>query len=377
MKSVWDRLKQARRKDDPTPRRQNGRAGAHIGSLDWLLEAKTDTEYRYRLQIFSAETLEPLVRRCVAQRLGLPSDRPLSRLECPRESDLKDIRSLVLERLITALYQAWASWHDGTTRCVSPIRDLEAYVRKTVDTQHADLIRTPAWRRFDYQLRRVIEQHSLLATWKGEGDRLLVGRAHWQHSSSPPVALPAPEAFLGSHGPTLRTAQSRAAVEAAVVLAVVDCAGAPLLFHDVRALLAVFYQVAEPRRSFLAEADLSLDAAENSGAGAANPVETAVLEVDRIAGIWSEIQRMPLPWRQVMILGIDDLLAYLLAQRIASPSAVATALDLTERELLELFAQVPLSDELLATRMGVVVATVRNYRWEARKALRKYLVEQE
>ena len=149
--------------------------------------------------------------------------------------------------------------------------------------------------------------------------------------------------------------------------------------HDPRrALLHLFEVLGRPVRF---DAIVTLFDDENESAPPAGA--TAVAETDTegeydrqhlLAALWQEVLQLPPLQRQALLLNLRDpegmdAIALLIMTGVTTAADLAAALHLTERQLAELWLELPLSDNAIADRLGIERQKVINLRKSARDRL--------
>ena len=147
-----------------------------------------------------------------------------------------------------------------------------------------------------------------------------------------------------------------------------------------RALLQLFERLNQPARF---DATVTLfDDEQPSAASIDPPIEIGTTQdydqQDLLRALWQEVQQLPPLQRHALLLNLRepegmDAIALLIMTGVTTAADLAATLDLTERELAELWLELPLSDNAIAIRLGIDRQKVINLRKSARERLARRL----
>lgn len=146
-----------------------------------------------------------------------------------------------------------------------------------------------------------------------------------------------------------------------------------------RALLQLFERLNQPARF---DATVTLFDNERQSATNDPPIEIdAAQDYDRqdlLRALWQEVLQLPPLQRQALLLNLRDpegmdAIALLIMTGVTTAADLAAALDMTERQLAELWLELPLSDNAIANRLGIDRQKVINLRKSARERLARRL----
>ena len=291
-------------------------------------------------EVFVQPWLVEITRRAL-QRLG------------QRESDLQeqaaDIRAEVALSLSAQLTVI-------RTRNLAPIRDLRAYLTSAVYNACFMRFRARAPRRtyLHNRLRYLLRNDARFALWESNG-RLLAGLARWRGEAQS-AALPR-MTFAPPDG-------------AAFLEKVFADTGRPVVWADLANLAADVMGANDPppevldHASEIAAPDRGLDEELDGRA--------------RLGRIWGEVQTLPAAQRAALLLNLRDprgqgVLEWIPVTGVATYAGLAACLGMSPDALGEIWNELPLDDNAIATRLGVTRQQVINLRKSARARITRRL----
>src|SRR4051812_29502743 len=275
----------------------------------------------------------PLVRRILARRLGASA------------ADLQDLEAGVLLQLLVRLRQGRA---DAT---LDAIHAFDGYVATTARhaCDHHLRAKYPLRWRLRSRILYVLTHDRQFATWKTEDGTRVCGRAGWERQS------PALQSFEGVGD--VPVGDVRALLQRAFELS-----AAPLELHDVVDAAAASWGI--PLQPVANEAQLELLPSQMPRA------DEAMDQRQRLRRAWSRICELPLRQRHALLLHMaDDGLSLFLPTAAATLRDMAAALEMPVDEFAALWNDLPLSDNVIATRLDSTRQQVINLRMAARKRL--------
>lgn len=322
-----------------------------------------------RLPEFVEQHLEPLVAASVKRRLGYFGSKGGAGVERPREVQATEVYGWACARLVARLRTLWEQ--GGRSDTGAPvIGNLARYVDAAVANGCRDYrSRHSAWRSLHLRTEQVLRRSHELTSWVlGDGETA-AGLAAWEHRGSNPVRC---ETWFASREKLLRLApwgDVHSVPFPELVVGVVRRLGGPVRLEDLLALLAALLEIQDP----LIETASSHGEGEDPLEGVADPytdVEATVLDREFLGRVWKEMIGLPYRWRAALLLGSGELASLLYLTRTAGLSQLAAALRMAPEELADLWNGLPLSEDVLADRLGITAGSVRNYRSWALKRLR-------
>lgn len=245
-----------------------------------------------------------------------------------------------------------------------PIRSLERYVAGVAMHAHANRIRErkPGRYQLEMAVRYVLQHTAGWSLWQQEIKHKIrdwwCGREEWRKEGITMCPLPAPLELPPNlrHKDELRMA----------IQFVFDTVGAPVRLDDILDRLADSWDVERAFRALpLAEAQAPTGSRET----AASEQFTRALRQH-----WVRIVRLSPRQRSVLLLHTprqeDEPLLFLFIDAGIAPEQAAASVGLAPDELPALRTGPRLTDETIATRLGITAVQVRSYRQEARRRLR-------
>jgi hypothetical protein len=318
------------------------------------------------------EEAAPLLWRAIRSQLaGVPA------------SDQEEVHAEALLRLTERLQQ----WMSGNPEV--EIESFRAYVAATGANGCRAWLRArhPERTRLQNQLRYLLRHDPELALWEGPRGGLVCGLAIWRERTFDPAGEPDPASATKLPDPRALALPGPATAVALpeLVRRLFLWRGRPWEFRDLQAAAADLLGVqdrpplslsgdgGDPEDGAGTEAQARLDPAE-SRAGAHRELEGRQF----LAALWGEVRELPIAQRRALLLNLRDdqgrdRLALLTHTGIASRSELAGLLELPERELAELWDELPLDDRTIGLRFELSSRQIINLRKSARARLARRL----
>lgn len=235
------------------------------------------------------------------------------------------------------------------------VRDFENYVATlSYNTIHDALRRAfPARARLKNRLRYALTHHPKLALWT-VNDALIGGLHEWRGATDALSAVP----------PQLAPAPDPRDTGGALVQ-LFRAIGRPVLLDGLVAAVAVLWNVADvPPR------EVSASLAESTQPDAAAQIE----DREYLIALWREIKLLRPMQRKALLLNLrsrdsEDGAWLLVLTGVAPYDELAEALEMSPRELTEIWNELPLDDLNIASRLSVTRQQVINLRKSARERL--------
>ena len=254
-------------------------------------------------------------------------------------NELEDVRANVMLRLVRRLNEV--------TRGQAVVRRFNDFVATLAFNAANDLLREhfPLRTRLKNRIRYVLSRETALDTWM-HASGIAAGFPAWNGRAPLPACPPA--------------IVPRGVLEAAIV-AVLEGTGGPVLLDDLVEAVAAAWGIAEV--SITTEADVPVQ-----------PANVALEQRHELAAIWNEIRTLPEKQRSALLLNLRDpqsgsAIELLVLTGTASIDDLAEALSMTPEELAEIWNDLPLDDQTIASRLGVQRQQVINLRRAARERL--------
>ncbi|HVG22225.1 MAG TPA: hypothetical protein VNI02_24525 [Blastocatellia bacterium] len=306
----------------------------------------------------------PVINRVIASKLNL------SRSHCDsvEGQDQADIGEEVVVQLIRRL----ALIRGGGAAMLG---NFESYVAAAAYNECSNYLRRkyPARARLKNRLRYILSHHKQLAIWQPERREWLCGFASWR--DQPPSRRSTDRLRQLSADPHSINYFSDSAQQDVlrVVKATFEFVGAPITLDGLTDVVSDILGIND--KAARSEPDEQLN-------GAADDVwpDTEALFNERIdkqaylKQVWKEIRELLPEQRVAMLLNLkdgegSDITTTLVSSGVATISEMAEALGLSVEEFLGLWNRLPLSDEEIATRLGVRAQRVSSLRQSGRRRL--------
>ena len=271
--------------------------------------------------------------------------------------DVDDIASDVQVRLITKL-------HDVAARSGEPIQDFAKYVIALTYNAVNDHLRRvfPARTQLKNRLRYVLRHDARLALWR-PATRLVCGLSSWPETAEP---LAEPE-LERDRLPPVAFDPGR---PADALVALFEHAGRAIALDDVVTFFAEIWNVVD-------RPAVTPDLLTTSPAAGVTQFETRA----DLSSLWREIQALRPMQRKALLLNLRspdavNVLATFVITGITSFEDLASALEMSERELASIWNDLPFDDLRIASILGLTRQQVINLRRSARERLGRRLALQ-
>lgn len=336
-----------------------------------LSELKTanETERQQFLHDLLLYEAAPLIRKVLRQRLGLYVNQQGVNPQQPEAENLyQDILTRLLQR-----GQDWVA--DGEKNAIYNYRNLVITI--ATNACH-DYLRTkaPNRARLKNRLRELFARHQDFKIWPGAAQEQLCGFMVWKGEHKSIDAMQQirhwqtfPDAFVVAEGDV----QSLSLTQ--LVAAVLQQAGGPVELQALTKLLTTLLQTQDHPLESLEQEQEATDWQP------IDPVTNAELRLEgqaRLQLLWEEIKQLPAQQKTAVCLSLtdqngNDLFSLLLEADAVSWTQLASDLDLSPDEFIDLLRQLPLDNAGVANYLGTTRAMVNKWRWRGMQQLRTRL----
>ena len=313
--------------------------------LTAFLEEASTVEAESLLGLLLANYAEPAIRIAVRAKLA-------GRLPDVDAADIEDVCSDAIVAVIANLREI----RDAQT---TSIRNFPGYVSVIARRCCSEFIRRkyPQFHRLRYRLRYLLETRPDLALWEDDRGEWICGLAEWRSVPGTPRALPVFDDV---------TATTPSAPLGELVPAIFRQAGGALPFDDLASMVS--------RITGVVDGNAELGAAEHIRTDSTPGADHWLEQKQWIEWLWSEIRELPAQQRAALLLHLRDdqgspAIALFPIVGVATHQDLATSMEMTEREVAEIWGRLPLDDLTIAARFGISRQQVINLRQSARKRL--------
>lgn len=305
-------------------------------------QAATSAERQNLLTELLAEHAAPLIHAILKQKLRAQAST----------DDLLEQQQHIQTNLLARLH----------TTAETPLQDFAGYVAVLAYNACAEWQRQrqPQRHALKNRVRYLLTHTAGLALWEAQSRVWWCGHSSWQKQkyAASPTQLAACRAVPARTLRDLTEAVFAQLNQPVELDGLVNWLAEMLEIHDESASVQTVAELADPRPS----------------------VETAVERRAYLQKLWAEINQLPLNQRSALLLNLRDpaggnQLALFHLTGVAGLRELATALELSLDDFLELWRQLPLEDLVLATRLGVTRQQIINLRLAARRRLARRLGE--
>lgn len=313
--------------------------------LSAFLEEESTIEGERLLGLLLANHANPAVRTTVRARLA-------GRLPDVDGADIEDVCSDAMVAVIASLRQIRAVEN-------APIRNFPAYVSVIARRCCSEFIRRkyPQFHRLRYRLRYLLENRREFALWEDDQAEWICGLKQWRDVPGMRTSLAAIDE-VAPMAPSARLDE--------LVSAIFQQSGAALPFDDLAGIVA--------RMTGVVDGNTDLGASEHIGRDTAPGADDRLEKKQWVEWLWSEIRELPPQQRAALLLHMRDeqgspAIALFAIVGVATHQEIAASMEMTEREVADLWGRLPLDDLTIAARFGISRQQVINLRQSARKRL--------
>lgn len=321
-------------------------------------------------ELFLSELLlheaAPLIRKVLRQRLGLYVNHLGANPQQPEAENLyQDILIRLLQR-----GQDWLA--DAEKNAIHNYRNL---VITTATNACHDYLRAkaPNRARLKNKLRELCSRHRDFKIWIGAAHEQLCGFAVWQgeaKSSTATEQISKWQAFPGSFSVADDDVQRMSFTN--LVAEVLQEAGGPVELEAMTRLLTTLLGTQDHPLESLDQEQ------EDTDWQPADPATNAELRLEGRATLkllWEEIKQLPSQQRAAVCLSLtdqngNDLFSILLEAEAVTWTQLASDLDLSQSQFIELLRQMPMDNAGVAEYLGTTRAIVNKWRWRGLQQLR-------
>ena len=320
----------------------------------------------YRLLLLPPLLILSLIRKVLRQRLGLYVNQQGVN---PQQPDAENLYQNILIRLLQRS-QDWLA--DAEKNAIHNYRNL---VITTATNVCHDYLRakSPNRARLKNKLRELCARHRDFKIWQGVGHEQLCGFSVWEGEAKSSTAMeqirqwqtfPASFAVLDEELQHLSFTK--------LVAEVLQQAGGPIELEALTKLLTTLLGTQDhPLESLDQEQEASDWQPIDPGTNAELRLEgRATLKL-----LWEEIKQLPSQQRAAVCLSLmdqngNDLFSILLEAEAVSWTQLASDLELSPSEFIELLRQLPMDNAGVADYLGTTRALVNKWRWRGLQQLR-------
>ena len=336
--------------------------------LALYLQAESEEESERLLAHLITQHISPIIRESLGYKLRSTLSPIALRQDAQQREDLCQD---ALVRLLPQLRRYRANRQEET------IRDLRGFVATIAYRTYYDYLRRkyPHRRLLKNKLRYLLTHQPGLAIWDVDADETAAGYAAWRGQSV---------TRSGRDNLARLTGDTQALLPAAtltkecalrrpsdLLAAIFDFLGGPVALDDLVNLVAALWEVKEP----------AAEAGEEVLADLRDPGPDAGVSAQQsefLRGLWAEVLQLPVRQRRALLLNLRDAtgqgcIALLPLTGVASLVEIAGALEMSAKDLAELWGRLPLDDQELAERLALTRQQVINLRKSGRARLARRL----
>lgn len=338
--------------------------------LRTFLSTRKEEEQEGLLNELIEVYVAPIVQQTIWLRLGFRVSQSGVNLH---NADAEDLYQEALLRLVQRLRELQSQPHKNA------IRDFSHYVRRVTLNACNDYLRgkAPARRRLKDRLRDTLHRHQDFSLWKDHEQRLLCGFAVWQTTQLTSLSFQRGEEIserLENIKADLFPDENLSQVPLTRICAeIFNWVKRPLDLDQLVKLVADLIGHEDQPEESLNNDNVNLIAAQ--------PEQSLRLEGrERLERFWQEVQRLPSHYRAVICLsfvgeGGENLLTALVATELALFPELATALELSLEELMQLWQQLPMDNAAIAAYLNTTKAQINKWRYRALQRLKKRILD--
>jgi len=311
----------------------------------------------------------PIVRQALRQRLGFYVSRLGTNPDNPEAEDLyHEAVKEILKRL-----RELQSNPDG-----KEIKSFDQYVQRVAVNICHNYLRSKAPRRYHLKsnLRYLLDSHKGFKIWRGDDGVILCGLADWPQKRTAAISHLDDELLeklaerCNASGKSLQDADTDR-----VIAEIFRYVGGPVEFDTLVEIVAALQGTKDQPVE-------SLDYCEPNVirriSDSSQRADERIEERERIEEIWEELRRLPPKQRLAICLrfedeNVDDLWSMLLDAGICTPLQLAEEFGLSLKELMSLWAQIPMSNADIAAYFGVRKQQVSQWRSRGWDKLRQLI----
>lgn len=346
------------------------------------MTANVKTEADLRLRVFLDEAdkvrrdqlltelicqyARPVIRRVIASKLNVKRGG----WDSVEGQDQDDIGEEVVVQLIRRLTLMKSGGADS-------FGSFESYVATATHNACSSYLRRkyPGRARLRDRLRYLLSHHEQLAIWQLERREWLCGFVSWKNQQ--PSRRSSDRLRLLCADPRSNSYFSDSAQPEHDILHLVkatfEFVGAPIALDDLVDVAVNFLGISDKTASIDTD-DQFNEAATEAWSDAEALFTEKIDKQSYLKQVWKEICELPPEQRVAMLLNLkdregSDITILLVSSGAATISEMAEALGLSIEEFLDLWKQLPLSDEDIAIRLGTRVQRVASLRQSGRRRL--------
>lgn len=331
-----------------------------LAFLDEADEARSDN----LLEEIIWQHTRPIIRRVVALKLNVGQGRSAS-TEWQEQEDIAEEVVLQLIRHLKSMRGVGGEAFDS----------FENYVATAAYNACSNYLRQkyPERSRLRKKLRYIFSHHERLGIWRSDGRDWLCGLVSWKNQprtrgssarlrqvSSEPSFIN----FSNSH------AGEREFIR--LVTSILDLVGAPVALDELVSIVGEI--IGTNTRSSTEQNDCFSGSAGEIWSEAESFVTERIDKQTYLKKVWQEICQLPPEQCAALLLNLkekdgSDITVIFVSSGVATISEIASVLDVSIEEFLDIWNKLPLSDEEIALRLGVSVRQVGSLRQSGRRRL--------
>jgi hypothetical protein len=331
-----------------------------------FLNAKDESESQQHLQLLLTGSAEPLLRAIVKRQLH---SSPVNRSAGDALPGDDDVCGEALLQLLTRLRELKANPYQ------KPIEDFLGYVAVVgFNTCHGHIRQKyPRRYRLKNRLRYLLRHDQNFALWE-TNDESVCGFARWKNRSPREGARRLDELRRGGSAFDESELASRELERmdlGELVDVVFESVGHPVELDELVNAIAVWKGIREDKVDSVSE---SAEGASDRLADCRVPLDVEVEQRIYVQRLWTEICQLPKRQRAALLLNLKDgqgcdCIALFPISGIASLRDIATVLEIPAQQFAEMWNELPLDDNNIASRLGITRQQVINLRKSARERL--------
>ena len=285
--------------------------------------------------------------------------------ELQNEDDLCQDVILQLIRHLDSLRQS---------RDLYAIMNFEGYVARCAQNAYSSYVRSknPIRWRFKNRVRYFLNHQLEVEMWEHNPGQMVCGFPGWRHRTPPPAAnhvASSWEEFVSANTGTISRSRKNLTP---LIVAILHWQGKPIVVDELVGMVAELIGVRDPHE---------IESAEDNEAAICellpDPSPDIATQLEQklyLERLWAEICQLPQKQRVALLLnlrdsGNNDALILFTLMGITSLRKIAQVLEIQLDAMTELWNQLPLNDNAIATRLSVTRQQVINYRKSAKERL--------
>lgn len=338
-------------------------------SLLTNLNPTNETEQEQFLSELLLQEAAPLIRKVLRQRLGLFVNHLGAN---PQQPDAENLYQDILTRLLQ-LSQNWLA--DAENNAIHNYRNLVITIATNACHDYLR-VKSPNRARLKNKLRELFIRHQDFKIWQGTAHEQLCGFTVWEGQAKSSTAMEQIrkwQIFPDSFTATDCDLQTMSFPK--LIAAILQQADGPVELEALTKLLTTLLRTVDHPTASIEQEQ------EETEWQPIDPASNAELRLEGRATLqllWNEIRQLPAQQRAAVCLSMtdqngNDLFTILLEAEALTWTQLASDLDLSRSEFIELLRQLPMDNAGVANYLGTTRATVNKWRWRGLQQLRARL----